>query len=141
MGKTHTQYKTGEFTDYNGVKRQYVICAYSQTNDNPEMQVTSYNPSCDCLEYVGDIQKSLSLGIAIQRDGDTPDFEIGKKIALGKAMKKPYSVLYCATKGVINTPMVTAVLEQEGAYFERFPEAPSYNMVAYRAASCKKKMK
>ena len=54
---------------------------------------------------------------------DTFNEELGKEIALGKALKRPSGVLYASKAGMINTDLVDALISQEMLYFENNPGA------------------
>lgn len=158
--KQHVAYRVDSFVDYEGNVRKFVICAISDV-----IAPTKYygvNPDCECVSLenvlltsviettidgngdaiidervVGDVAKRLSLGISIQNKNDKFDEEIGKRVAYGRAQKKPYSKIYTTTEGVINTPMVEAVLKQECAYFKQVPYLETWGIKGYSEAAKK----
>ena len=105
-------YKVGEFTDFSGKRRQYIFAAVSVN-------------SSDLVDFGSekDPEKEVRLGLAIQKDGDVRNEELGKKIAYGKAMKDKSCIgkIYSTNKGMINYKLVNALLEQEAEYFENNP--------------------
>lgn len=164
--KQHVTYRTDSFVDYAGNVRKFIICAISDVIE--PVTINTKDPKCNCDDVdamiftsviestinansaevitddvIADVAKCLSLGIAIQNSADEFNEEIGKKIAYGRADKKPYSRLFATTKGVINTPMVDAILKQECAYFKQVPYLESWGIRGYSEAAKKyyKKMK
>lgn len=101
--KKRVVYKVGVFEDFSGVERQVVLCAVS----TPETTST---------------HKFLSIGVAVQSPCDEiRNEELAKKIALGKAEKRPVGELITTNPGMINTKVVDALLEQELKYFKENP--------------------
>lgn len=126
--------KIGSFVDVEGLTRQYVIAAVSEAipeenefGDTFQTEVTRWTD--EEAFYVDTVVKKLSIGFAICSKDDKFDEAIGKEIAIGKARKRPSSVIYATTPGVINSLMVDAVMKQEMSYFEA---NPSYLIAAYK---------
>lgn len=113
MVKNRIEYRFGEFVDFAGRQRKYVVAAVSEL--------------IDC-------GKKLSLGFSICNPDDKWDEELGKKIALGKAIKRPSRVLYASHAGMINTDVVNALINQEMKYAEK---APSTVFKGYETAEKK----
>lgn len=110
MVKNRIEYRIGEFTDFAGRQRKYVVAAVSELID------------CGCVTTMrGEVVKKLSLGFSICNPDDKWDEELGKKIALGKAMKRPSRVLYASHASMINTDVVNALINQEMKYAEKTP--------------------
>ena len=108
-----TVFKHGTFVDFTGVERNVTFRGLSTTN-------------------VLDNYKFLQIGVAIQSPGDInlPKFKNNKEIdyvklseiiSKGKAEKKPVGTLISNNFGMINYPVVEALLEQELAYFKQNP--------------------
>lgn len=118
MVKNRIEYRFGEFVDFAGRQRKYVVAAVSE------------RINCGCVTTMVDdnlimdeVVKKLSLGFAICNPEDKWDEELGKKIALGKAMKRPSRVLYASHAGMINTEVVNALINQEMKYVEKNPSS------------------
>lgn len=117
MVKNRIEYRIGEFIDFAGRTRKYVVAAVSELID------------CACVTTVtrdanlimDEVVKKLSLGFAICNPEDKWDEELGKRIALGKAMKRPARVMYTSHAGMINTEVVNALINQEMKFFEKSP--------------------
>ena len=129
MVKNRIEYRFGEFTDFAGRQRKYVVAAVSELID------------CGCVTTMIDdnlmmeeVVKKLSLGFSICNPDDKWDEELGKKIALGKAIKRPSRVLYASHAGMINTEVVNALINQEMKYAEK---APSTVFKGYETAEKK----
>ena len=101
-------YRTDVFTDFTGKERQFVLCAVSTDNED--------------LCY-GD--KSVFLGLAVQSPIDPEkNEELAKVIAKGKALsaKRCLGVLSTfGNKGLINSRVIDALLQQEAEYFKGNP--------------------
>lgn len=123
MVKNRVVYRNGIFTDYKGNQRQYIVAAVSERTDDcygiPATVVCGgINP--DVLE-VRNAVKKLTLGFAICSPDDKWDEELGKTIALGKAVKRPARVMWVSHAGMINTDVVNALVDQEMKFFENNP--------------------
>lgn len=134
--KQVTDYLVGEFTDYKGLVHKVVIAAVSEElpyhmgeddHENEEYNVSHYTESAGEEDYVT-VRKALKLGVAICNPEDNFNEEIGKKAAVGKA-KNSSPVLYATKKGIINAPMVKALMKQELEFIYSNPEVviPGYN--------------
>lgn len=120
--KEKVVYSNGEFTDYSGKVHQYTVAAVSRpveiVNGVSNLAVVNEDN-----KFVSDVTKVLSIGISICNPDDTYDEELGKKIAYEKAISEKNDLkLYAAQSGLVNTRMVEALIEQEKAYFEAYPE-------------------
>lgn len=105
------QYITGQFVDYKGDTRKYVMAA------------VSFNTS-----YAEDYLKCVSIGVSACLPEDEFNLELGKRIAYGKALKNTKHRLYTQDFGMINEAVVTALLTQEKTYFE---SNPAYYLKGY----------
>jgi hypothetical protein len=129
MVKNRIEYRFGEFVDFAGRQRKYVVAAVSELI-NCGCVTTMINDNLIMDEVV----KKLSLGFAICNPEDKWDEELGKRIALGKAMKRPARVLYVSHAGMINTNVVNTLINQEMKYVEK---APSTVFKGYETAEKK----
>lgn len=140
------EYKIDKFTDYSGKEREFILAAVSVPLPIEE---SLYIPDPEsCTEYNGyslyddeiemPVEKYLLIGMSVRNADDKYDEEIGKRIAVGKALKFKGKQLVVSHAGLINTKMVQALLEQEAEYFKRDPQ--SY-IAGYRNAAEKWKEK
>lgn len=104
--KEKVVFKQDQFVDFKGNTRNFCFCAISTVMDfgNPEINM-----------------KRLDIGISIQNEADVYNPSIGKIIAEGKARKKPCGTIISSNIGMINTKVVSALLEQESEYFKENP--------------------
>lgn len=122
-------YLVGEFTDYKGLVHKVVIAAVSEElpyymndgkHENEEYSVSHYTESAGEEDYKT-VRKALKLGVAICNPEDNFREEVGQKAAAGKA-KSSEPVLYATKKGIINTTMVRALMQQELDYICNNPD-------------------
>lgn len=132
--KRYVNYLVDSFVDFKNVEHHFVICSLSETmpktvhelgktdyEDGPlNSIVVSYSDMCD-FDWDGELVKSLSIGIAICNPEDDFNETIGKAKALGKA-ENSMPVLFATKSGVINTTMVSALMQQEANYLKSNPE-------------------
>ena len=130
MVKNRIEYRIGEFIDFAGRTRKYVVAAVSELIDYACVTTVTHDADITMDEVV----KKLSLGFAICNPEDKWNEELGKKIALGKAMKRPARVMYTSHAGMINTDVVNALINQEMKYAEK---APSTVFKGYETAEKK----
>jgi len=100
-------YKIDKFTDFSGYTREFIFCAVSIENIDSK-----------------DDMKVLRIGVSVQNPKDAEiDTELGKRISYGKAMKNKSccGIIVSNNKGMINTKVVNALLEQEAEYFKINP--------------------
>lgn len=109
--KEKIQYLTDTFTDYEGVERNFTICA-----------LTTYLYNCNPVTYFG-------ISICRKEDVSKYSLELGQRIALGKAMKKPFADVVCSMKGGMNTEICKAYLNTFARYFK---EDPSIVIAGYK---------
>lgn len=123
MVKNRVVYRNGIFTDYKGNQRQYIVAAVSERTDDCygiPATVVCGGMKPDIIE-TRDAVKKLTLGFAICSPEDKWDEELGKTIALGKAVKRPARVMWVSHAGMINTDVVNALVDQEMKFFENNP--------------------
>ena len=113
-----TIFKEDTFVDFKGKSRQVIMCAASVDVDGVCIN-NLYTSNRKDYETT----KNVRIGVAIQREGDIPNSELGRKIALGKALKDKtcLAILFSTSKGMINKKVVNALLEQEIEYFKQNP--------------------
>ena len=123
MVKNRVEFREGMFTDFKGNQRKYIVAAVSEItadeNGTPSM-VISQGIKADKI-IISDAVKKLSLGFAICSPEDKWNENLGRDIALGKAIKRPARILWASHTGMINTDVVNALLNQEMKYFENNP--------------------
>ena len=129
MVKNRIEYRIGEFIDFAGRTRKYIVAAVSELVD--DACVTTLIQDTIIMD---EVVKKLSLGFAICNPEDKWDEELGKKIALGKAIKRPARIMYASHAGMINTEVVNALINQEMKYAEK---APSTVFKGYETAERK----
>lgn len=125
-------YRIDKFVDFNGVEREFIIAAVSVDLDKDSKHFTFDNASI-CVEnmdedYLIPTPKLLLLGVSVRNINDEYNEELGMKIALGKALKlldcpekKTGKIIAVSDKGLINSAVVSAILDQEAMYFKRNP--------------------
>lgn len=125
-------YRIDRFVDFNGVEREFIIAAVSidvikDCEDKKYDEVYINLGNCQDDYYIAS-PKLLLLGIAIRNANDKYDEERGMKIALGKALKmldapekRTGKIIAVSDKGLVNSAVVDAILDQEAAYFKRNP--------------------
>ena len=132
--KSKEQYLCSEFVDFEGKTHKFIIAAYSEVLPTHSAELNLYEEedfpvTYDVSGYIDDsweeslgpVVKKLSIGVAICHPDDTYNEELGKKKAL-KAAIQSTKVLYSSKLGLINTPMVTALLQQEAEFLKNNPE-------------------
>lgn len=105
-------YKHDVFTDFKGVKIEFCLAAVSIPVeavifiDGRPTQVAT---------------KMLSIGASFRNPNDTPDDVLAEEIAYGKAMVRKEHTFFATDKGMINTAVVEATLNQEATYIKMNP--------------------
>lgn len=118
MVKKRIEYRIGEFTDFAGRSRKYIVAAVSELV-NCGLVTTMTD---DVKLTMEEVVKKLSLGFSTCDPNDEWNEELGKRIALGKAIKRPARVMYTSHAGMINTEVVNALINQEMKFLEKSPE-------------------
>lgn len=124
-------YRVDTFKDFNGDLRHFVIAAVSLPTTALVEEFDNDDEYAFEADYTEDCSKVLLLGFSACQSSDIFDEEIGKKIALGKALKERKYALYATNKGLINSGMVEALLDQEVKFFKK---DPGYYLKSYREA-------
>lgn len=120
-------YHIDKFIDNTGIEREFILAAVSiDLRKDKSVIYSEATIGVTTGEVAYDMEKVLCLGIAVRRIEDTFNEELGKKIALGKALKvidnpNKGKLIFVSDAGLINTKMVEALLEQEALYFKRDP--------------------
>lgn len=124
-------YRVDTFKDFNGDLRYFVIAAVSLPTTALVEEFDKDDEYAFEAEYTEDCSKVLLLGFSACQSSDVFNEEIGKKIALGKALKERKYALYATNKGLINSGMVESLLDQEVKFFKK---DPGYYLKSYRDA-------
>ena len=103
--------RIGEFTDYAGNVRKFVMAAVS---------INEYGRIIGTSNYA-EFERKVSLGISVCRPNDKFDEELGLRIAIGKATKHSDNVLYLSRAGFAQNKLVEAWIDQEMEYFKKDP--------------------
>lgn len=106
-------YLSGSFVDYAGITHNVVVAAVSvpMTNDEFDYKVSKLLDE-DWIDDIATLTKALHIGIAVCNPEDTFNEETGKNKAVGRALGTA-PVLFTSASGMINTPVVKALLQQE----------------------------
>lgn len=120
------QYISSTFTDFTGQERHFIMAAVSIIDGLAYVDMSE-------AENFLDTPKCVSIGVSVCLPFDNFDEELGKKIAYGKAMKSTEHRLYATDEGLINTVMISGLLEQESEYFKKYPGRYLKGYDAYKA--------
>ena len=142
MKKDIVMYKNGSFVDFQGVTRQFVVCALSTSqfnNDMQEVYLTAYNAN-GVVEGETLLSRAVFIGIAVCNPVDEWDEEKGKMIALSKARgfkataPEKSAALFTTRAGMISEPLVQALLTREVEHIKEDPECAikGYNQMKAR---------
>ena len=134
--KEHIEIFHDSFVDYKGLTHKFTIAAVSQDLpktakelnnfdehwDNNEVthEVNIYVDEYGTYDYEGTVSKALYLGIAICNPEDEFSYKVGEMKAIARA-KNSTPVLFARDRGIINSKMVKALLEQEADYIKDNP--------------------
>lgn len=121
------EFKIDKFIDFAGIEREFILAAVSVPIPWKDH---IWIPDVDSIidrewedDVKVDMEKYLLIGISVRNAVDKYDEEIGKRIAVGKALKLKGKQIIASHAGLINTKMVQALLEQEAEYFKRDPQS------------------
>ena len=122
------EFKIDTFVDFAGIEREFILAAVSVPVPWNDHHI--WIPDIDSIidrQWEDDTrinaEKYLLIGISVRNAADKYDEEIGKRIAVGKALKLKGKQIIASHAGLINTKMVQALLEQEAEYFKRDPQS------------------
>lgn len=142
MKKDIVMYKNGSFVDFQGVTRQFVVCALSTSqfnNDTQEVYLTAYDTN-GVVEGETLLPRAVFIGIAVCNPLDEWNEEKGKMIALSKAKgfkavaPEKSAALFTTRAGMISEPLVQALLTREVEHIKEDPECAikGYNQMKAR---------
>lgn len=97
-----------------GKTHYVVLAAVSKILNNGEWVVNSFDD-------VTPVSKSLTIGISICNPIDAFNEKIGKKIAIGRAIKKEVADFYAVDPGMIYTDMAKILLERKMKFIKDNP--------------------
>jgi hypothetical protein len=100
---------TDSFVDYAGIERKFIVVAVATKTNN--------------------LSKSFGIGFSICNPADEFNEEIGKQIAINKALNKENKLAATVNcNGFLTPKIIDALIEQEIAYFKNKPSAhiPGY---------------
>lgn len=120
-----TVYKIGQFIDYAGRTRSFVmaaVCIELNSVRTSDYKDTNYSNDDNFLPKV------ISIGVSVCRPNDTFDKALGITIAEGKAKKYRYHALYLTDGGMANDKVINALLDQEMMFFQK---DPGYYLAGY----------
>lgn len=113
-------YKNGSFVDFQGVTRQFIVCALSTSSFNNESDCTELTCSTNgLLEGAMILPRAVFIGVSVCNPIDEWDEERGKMIALSKAKgfkltaPEKSAALFATRAGLISEIMVQALLVKE----------------------------
>jgi len=143
MKKDIVMYKNGSFVDFQGVTRQFVVCALSTSqfnNDMQEVYLTAYNTDDGTVEGETRLPRAVFIGVAVCNPLDEWNEEKGKMIALSKARgfkataPEKSAALFTTRAGMISEPLVQALLTREVEQIKEDPECviKGYNQMKAR---------
>jgi hypothetical protein len=121
MKKDVVMYKNGSFVDFQGVTRQFVVCALSTSqfnNDKQEVSIVAYDENGYALGET-ESPRAVFIGISVCNPLDEWNEEKGKMIALAKARgfkaeaPEKSSALFATRAGLISEGVVKALLDRE----------------------------
>lgn len=131
MKKDVVMYKNGSFVDFQGVTRQFVVCALSTSSFNTDEHGVSIVVYDENGYAIGDVEspRAVFIGISVCNPQDQWNEEKGKMIALAKAKGfKPdapekSAALFATRAGLISEGMVKAILDREVQHVIDVPES------------------
>ena len=131
MKKDVVMYKNGSFVDFQGVTRQFVVCALSTSSfntDEQEVAITTYQrDGLPVSEVVS--PRAVFIGISVCNPQDQWNEEKGKMIALAKAKgfkieaPEKSAALFATRAGLISEGMINAILDREVQHVIEVPES------------------
>jgi len=136
MKKDIVMFKNGSFVDFQGVTRQFVVCALSTSqfnNEEHEVDLTVYG-SEGILEGETSLPRAVFIGISVCNPIDEWDENKGRMIAEAKARGFKYdapeksAALFATRAGMISEILVQALLDRE---VEHIKEDPEYVIKGY----------
>lgn len=130
--KTRTDHIVSSFVDYKGLEHKFVVAATSKVlpttlgesglicqNEDKDLELShevTWYTDWDS-DFVDNVVKSLSIGVAICN----PEDEFNEAIGLKKAIAKSRPAMYATHSGYVSARLVKALLEQEAYYVKTNP--------------------
>lgn len=142
MKKDIVMYKNGSFVDFQGVTRQFVVCALSTSqfnNDSQDVYLTIYDGD-GVIQSELALSRAVFIGISVCNPQDEWNEEKGRMIALSKAKgfkasaPEKSAALFTARAGMISEPLVNALLTRE---VEHVKDDPGYVIKGYNQMKTK----
>ena len=111
MKKEVIDKRVGSFVDFTGKERKFIIVAVSSSTEV--------------------YKRMISIGVSVCHADDKFDEQVGTNIAIRNA-KKSNLKFYASVAGMVNTKVVSALLDQEMEYFINNPAShiPGYNQMS-----------
>lgn len=136
MKKDIVMYKNGSFVDFQGVTRQFIVCALSTSQFNNDMQAVYLTAYDDTGTVEGEtlLPRAVFIGISVCNPLDKWDEEKGKMVALAKARgfkasaPEKSAALFTTRAGMISESLVNALLTRE---VEHVKDDPGYVIKGY----------
>lgn len=142
MKKDIVMYKNGSFVDFQGVTRQFIVCALSTSqfdNDSYQAYLGIYHED-GTLEGEATLPRAVFIGISVCNPQDEWDEEKGRMIALSKARgfkataPEKSAAIFTTRAGMISEPLVNALLTRE---VEHVKDDPGYVIKGYNQMKAK----
>lgn len=122
-------FKTDSFVDYKGVERPFTLCAI--VNKDTDLMFgelsewTIGEVSIGFPSLLGAAEVEISIGFSIVHASDIKrvDEAIGKKIAEGRAEKKPFDTGIFTNAKILNNKVVNALLDNYAFVMKTNPGA------------------
>lgn len=140
MKKDIVMYKNGSFVDFQGVTRQFIVCALSTSQFNSQdVYLTIYDDD-GIIQSELALTRAVFIGISVCNPQDEWNEEKGKMIALSKARgfkasaPEKSAAIFTARAGMISEPLVQALLTREVEHIKEDPECAikGYNQMKAR---------
>lgn len=140
MKKDIVMYKNGSFVDFQGVTRQFIVCALSTSQFNSQdVYLTIYDDDGITQSELA-LSRAVFIGISVCNPQDEWNEEKGKMIALSKARgfkasaPEKSAAIFTARAGMISEPLVQALLTREVEHIKEDPECAikGYNQMKAR---------
>lgn len=137
MIKMKKIFKTSSFKDFTGAEHAFTVCAALFTHDEESKLILcvpvgtiiddkprTFGIPVDNYEKDGTIAETLFIGVSICNPSDSYSQNLGEAIAFGKAMsgKKPRKWFASCIKGMFTDAIINAVIDEEIANVQRYPE-------------------
>lgn len=118
--KEIVSYVYGSFNDYKGVEHKIIVCGITTRYKNDEgPQVITYDENE--FEYYIDVEKVLTIGVAICNPIDVYDSEKGETIAYSRAKSEESIIMTTSRPGMFNTETVMSILNNYLHFIEKDP--------------------